>query len=112
MKEINDIKIFMYGENPNRFTISESEIIDFNKFKGVPIIQNLGLDDNECNGEMAEKVIGLVIEATRIDFPYVYGNIKVEDYITYSTFKNYEIQCEISDNNELLNIKILSIELE
>lgn len=108
MKEIKNIPIFMYGENANGYIIDESEVSNFEKFKNVPIINHIG------NEEMGENVIGVVMSATRLEFPYVYGDVAVYRNLSFTKFKNSQIQCECFDKEsmKLTNVDILVIELE
>lgn len=118
MKELKDVQIFMYGESPNGFVIPESEMLDFSKFKNVPILESIGdyspeMIDGVTKFALTEKVVGQVIEATKLEFPYVYGNILVCDELVYDKFKNYQIQYdEIQDGLILKNVWILGIELK
>lgn len=110
LKEIKDIPIFMYVENNNGYIIDESEVKNFDKFKNVPIINHININDEEIE----EKVVGVVMSATRLEFPYVYGDVTVFDDLNFMKFKNYQIQCTGFNSEEikLTNVDILAIELE
>ena len=110
MKEIKDIPIFMYGENANGYIIDESEVSNFYKFKNAPIMNHIKTS-NEYTDEL---VVGVVTNVTKLEFPYVYGDVMVFDYLDFTKFKNYQIQCEgfNNENMKLVNVDILAIELE
>lgn len=113
LKEIKDIPIFMYGENDNGYIIDVLEIEDFKKFENAPIVNHIKTDTDT---DLKEEIVGWVIEATRLEFPYVYGNIFVHEEFNFTKFKNYQINCEVVGNlfgeNYLTNIDIMAIELE
>lgn len=110
LKEIKDIPIFMYGKNDNGYSIDESEVINFDKFKNIPIVNHIKIGD-DCSDE---KIVGVVINATRLEFPYLYGDVMLLDNFNFTKFKNYQIQCAgfNSEEMKLTNVDILAIELE
>ena len=112
-KEIKDISIFLYGENANGYIIDKSQIEDFSKFENVPIVNKIKERKDE---EFEQKIIGVVKNATRIEYPYVYGDIVVFDEFKLTKFRNYEVNCDVERDEigikYLVNVEILSIELE
>lgn len=103
MIKLNDVIIFRAGENPNGIFITEDAIKDLEKFKNKPIVNKIYgyQNDCECKSEK-ENVIGVILEATRIEFPYVYGNIAIfeDDFDKLNTMKNYEIQLDLGEKTD------------
>lgn len=120
MIKLNDVIIFRAGENPNGIFITEDAINDLEKFKNKPIVNKIyGTRDYwECESDK-ENVIGVILEATRIEFPYVYGNIAIfeDEFDKLNTMKNYEIQLDLGEKEEgnILRVNefdLMAIEME
>lgn len=118
MIELKDVIIFRAGENPNGVYITEKAISDLKQFNNVPILNKICGYQNDFDDKIKnEKVIGWIYKATRIDFPYIYGDILVEEeFKNVKTMKNYEIQLDLGEKENGVFVvdkfDLMSIEME
>jgi hypothetical protein len=109
-KVIENVPIFKYGENANGGIIPESEVSDLRQFGGVVIVDHI---DGDLREDFLSRPVGVVLKATRLKYPFVYGRVAIEEGFRAIGFANYEVEIGKIDERRGIysDLKVLAIEL-
>ncbi|WP_297419340.1 hypothetical protein [Clostridium sp.] len=94
MRKYKNIPIFQYGQNENNGYITKEAVIKTkNTFINAPVMI---YDENDKYNKNNPRIIGLIKEVTKIEFPFVYGDVILKDNLDLGRFRNYSIDVKES----------------